>query len=144
MNLLSIYVDRARFEIRAMLRDSRTVMFSMLLPIFLLVIFGSVFNGGTIKGTDVRYTQYLLAGMIASGLLYSAFQQLAIAVPEERSNGTLKRLYGSPAPRSVYFVGKFAVCAFTYIFQVVFLLGLGHIFYKVHLPVDVGHWFIFV
>lgn len=143
MTLLSLYVDRTRFEIRAMLRDSRTVMFSMLMPIFLLVIFGSVFHGQTIQGTNVTYTQYLLSGMIASGMLYAAFQQLAIAVPEERANGTLKRLYGSPAPRSVYFVGKLGVCLFTYVFQLVFLLVLGHFLYHVRMPVDAAHWWNF-
>jgi len=38
----------------------------------------------------------LRGGTLGLWSLYSSFQQLAIAIPEERSNGTLKRLVGSP------------------------------------------------
>jgi len=143
-NLVALYASRAIFEIRLMLRDRRTVMFSMLLPIFLLVIFGSVFNNTTLPHTNVTFAQYIVAGLIASGILYSSFQQLAIAIPEERSNGTLKRIMGSPMPPSVYFVGKFAVSLFVYVFQVIFLLGIGHFSYHIQLPSSASRWTDFV
>ncbi len=138
--LLWLYWDRSRFEVRTTLRDKRTVMFSMLLPIFLMVIFGSLLGTKYIEHTHVLISQYIVAGLLASGLLYSAFQQLAIAVPEERANGTLKRLRGSPMPPSAYFVGKLAVSSFVYVFQVIFLLGLGHLFYKIAMPAGASQW----
>ena len=144
MILFSHYLDRSRFELRAMLRDRRTVMFSMLLPIFLMIIFGSVFHNQKIGHTNVTFSQYIISGLLASGILYSAFQQLAIAVPEERFDGTLKRLHGSPMPPSVYFVGKLAVSCFVYVFQVIFLLVLGHLFFKIHAPATVSLWLIFL
>ncbi len=139
-DLLGLYFERSRFEIRTTLRDKRTVMFSMLLPIFLMVIFGSLLGHKYIEHTHVLISQYIVAGLLASGLLYSAFQQLAIAVPEERANGTLKRLHGSPMPPSAYFVGKLAVSSFVYLFQVIFLLGLGHLFYKISTPPGWVQW----
>jgi ABC-2 type transport system permease protein len=139
-NLFGLYIERSKFEIRTTLRDKRTVMFSMFLPIFLMVIFGSLLGTKYIGHTHVLVSQYIVAGLLASGLLYSAFQQLAIAVPEERSNGTLKRLRGSPMPPSVYFVGKLAVSSFIYLFQVILLLGLGHILYKIALPPGWSQW----
>ena len=78
-----------------------------------------MFNKTKLGHTNVSFDQYFVAGLLASGLLYSSFQQLAIAIPEERSNGTLKRLVGSPMPPSVYFVGKLAASTFTYIFQAI-------------------------
>ena len=142
--LPALYFDRAVFEVRLLLRDRRTVMFSVLLPIFLLVIFGSVFNNSKLPHTNVTFAQYIVAGLIASGILYSSFQQLAIAIPEERSNGTLKRIMGSPMPKSVYFVGKFAVSLFIYVFQVIFLLGIGHYSYHIQLPSSAALWLDFV
>ena len=142
MNLLALYVDRTRFELRTLLRDRRTVMFSVILPIFMLVIFGSVFHM-TIPNTHVKFAQYFVAGLLASGLLYSAFQQLAIAIPEERFDGTLKRLIGSPMPKSVYFVGKLGVSTFIYIFQAIALLGLGHFLFDIHLPHSAASWLTF-
>ncbi len=140
--LFSLYLSRAKWEIRLLLRNKRAVMFSMLLPIFLLVIFGSVFNNRELGG-GVTFAQYFVAGLLASGLLYSSFQQLAIAIPEERSNGTLKRIVGSPMPRSVYFAGKFAASSFIYFFQVVALLGIGHFSYGITLPTSPELWLDF-
>jgi ABC-2 type transport system permease protein len=141
-SLLALYLDRARFEIKMLLRDRRTVMFSMLLPVFLLAIFGSVFNNQKLAD-GVSFAQYFVAGMLASGLLYSSFQLLAIAIPEERTNGTLKRLVGSPMPRSVYFVGKFGCSLFIYVTQAIVLLAMGHFAYHVHLPTAGAKWFEF-
>ena len=144
IKLLGLYADRSRFEIRSMMRDRRTVMFSMLLPIFLMIIFGSVFHHQRIPHSSVTFSQYIVAGLLASGMLYSAFQQLAIAVPEERANGTLKRLAGSPMPPSVYFVGKLAVSSFVYLFQVVFLLSIGHLMFGISMPRSTSLWLVFL
>jgi ABC-2 type transport system permease protein len=137
-------LDRSRFEIRIILRDRNAVVFMMLLPIFLLVIFGSIFASTKIGTTNVRFSQYIVAGLLASGILYSSFQQFAIAIPEERMTGSLKRLAGSPMPTSIYFVGKFAVALFIYIFQAIFLLGIGHFAYHVALPGSAYLWVTFV
>jgi len=144
MKYLSLCVDRSRFEIRIILRDRNAVVFMMLLPIFLLVIFGSVFASNKIGTTNVSFSQYIVAGLLASGILYSSFQQFAIAIPEERVTGSLKRLAGSPMPTSIYFVGKFAVAMFIYTFQAIFLLGIGHFAYHVALPVSASLWVTFI
>lgn len=143
MRVLTLSWARVRFEVRTMLRDGRTVVFSMLLPIFLLVIFGSVFNKRNLGGTGVSFAQYFVAGMLASGLLYSSFQLLGISIPEERTNGTLKRLVGSPMPRVVYFVGKFGCSVFIYAFQAFFLLAIGAWRYDIHLPSTLSRWWEF-
>jgi ABC-2 type transport system permease protein len=143
IRLVGLYLDRARFEIRLVLRDRRAMMFSALLPIFLMFIFGSVFRNQTIGATHVTLSQYIVAGLVASGILYSSFQLLAISVPEERSDGTLKRIVGTPMPPSVYFIGKVAASLFIYVLQIVFLLGLGTALFNIHLPHSVGLWLIF-
>jgi ABC-2 type transport system permease protein len=129
---------RVAFEVRSLMRDRRAVVFSILLPVFLLVIFGSIFRGGYLEHTHVRFSQYFVSGLLASGLLYSSFQQLAIVLPEERANGTLKRLLGSPMPRWVYFAGKFGTSLYIYVLQAAMLLAIGHWLYHVDLPSGAG------
>ena len=63
----------------------------------MIVIFGSIFNGDI--GGGVTFTQYFVTGMIASGLMATGFQALAIQIPIERDRGVLKRLRGTPMPR---------------------------------------------
>jgi hypothetical protein len=55
----------------------------------------------------VTFSQYFVAGTIASGMVNTGFQQLAmLMIPVERDFGTLKRLRGTPMPASSYFSGK--------------------------------------
>ena len=49
--------------------------------------------------------------MIASGVVLSSFQSLAIAIAIERDDGTLKRLRGTPMPPAAYFLGKVGLVA---------------------------------
>jgi len=91
---LRVGLARARFEVRQFFREKDAVVFTFAFPIILLLIFGSVFGDTIAPG--VTFSQYFVAGMIASGLLTSSFQNLAIRVAEERDDGTLKRLAGTP------------------------------------------------
>ena len=56
--------------------------------------------------TVVNFKQYFLPGMVATGLIYTGFQNLATSIPVERDQGVLKRLRGTPLPPAAYFVGK--------------------------------------
>ena len=95
---LSIGIQRGGLEIRQFMRQRESVVFTMLFPLILLAIFGSVFSNQIAEG--VTFSQYFVAGMIASGLVNTGFQQLAIMIPMERDFGTLKRLRGTPMPAS--------------------------------------------
>ena len=62
----------------------------------MLGLFSTVFGGsGDITGgpgvAAISAAQLYLPGMMAAGLLLSGFQNLAIDIATERSDGTLKR-----------------------------------------------------
>jgi ABC-2 type transport system permease protein len=108
----------------------------------LLLIFGSVFNQEIVPG--VSFAQYFTAGIIASGVVYTAFQNLAITIPMERDDGTLKRLRGTPMPLAAYFVGKVAQVVVSYVFQVAILILIGALLFKVQVPTSVEAWVTFL
>ena len=85
-------------------RDREAAFFTMLLPVLLLVVFGSAFRATWRRASRSR--QYFIAGMIASGIVYTSFQNLAIAIPQERDDGTLKRLQGTPMPQGRVLPGQ--------------------------------------
>ena len=107
----SIGLRRVRIELLQFARDREAAFFTMLLPVLLLVVFGSAFTGNVAPG--IRFSQYFLAGMLASGIVYTSFQNLAINIPQERDDGTLKRLQGTPMPKSSYFIGKLGLVCCT-------------------------------
>jgi ABC-2 type transport system permease protein len=132
---------RGMIEIRQFSRQKESVVFTTLFPVILMAIFGSVFTGEISHG--VKFSQYFLAGMIASGLINSGFQQLAINIPMERDDGSLKRLRGTPIPATSYFIGKTILVFTSIIIQVFFLLVGGVLFFGIHLPTAPHKWLIF-
>ena len=86
---LALGKRRVSLELRQFFRDRESALFNFALPMILLVIFGSVFADQEVGFEDVTFAQYFLAGMIASGILYTSVQNLAIAIPMERDDATL-------------------------------------------------------
>ncbi len=134
---------RVRFsmELRQLFRDRQQVTFTFAFPMMLMVIFGSVFTGDIVPGVSFRL--YFMAGMIASGIVYAAFQNLAIVIPLEREDGTLKRLRGTPMPKSAYFAGKLGTVVVIYVAQVALLLLLSSLLFHVKIPTALSAWVTF-
>ena len=138
---LSLGIRRGGLEIRQFSRQRESVVFTLLFPVILLAIFGSVFKDTIAPG--VTFSQYFVAGMIASGLVNTGFQALAITIPLERDFGALKRLRGTPMPASSYFIGKAILIFVSMVIQIIMLLGFGLLFYGVQLPTDINKWLTF-
>jgi ABC-2 type transport system permease protein len=81
--------------------------------------------------------------MIASGLVNTGFQALAITIPMERDVGGLKRLRGTPMPASSYFIGKAILIAASMIIQIALLFGFGLLFFGVEMPTELSKWITF-
>jgi ABC-2 type transport system permease protein len=81
--------------------------------------------------------------MIASGLVNTGFQALAITIPLERDFGALKRLRGTPMPASSYFIGKAILIIVSMVLQIIMLLGVGILFFNVEMPTDPQKWLTF-
>jgi ABC-2 type transport system permease protein len=141
VNTVGLGWDRGGLEIRQFLRSRESVMFTLLLPVLLLVIFAAIFTWEIAPG--LKFSHYFIAGMIAAGLLTTAFQSMAIQIPIERDRGVLKRLRGTPMPRSAYFVGKVVMVAAIAFAEVVVLLAVATLFYGYRLPATAAKWATF-
>lgn len=138
---LKLGILRGNIELRQFMRQRESVVFTIAFPLILLAIFGSVFSQNIAPG--VTFSQYFVAGMIASGLVNSGFQNLAIMIPIERELGSLKRLRGTPMAATSYFIGKSILVFITMLIQVLLLLIAGVAFFGVDLPSDPYKWFTF-
>ena len=138
---LQLGIRRGSLEIKQFMRQRESVVFTLLFPVILLAIFGSVFKNTIAPG--VTFSQYFVAGMIASGLVNTGFQALAITIPMERDFGALKRLRGTPMPASSYFIGKAILIFASMVIQILLLLGFGILFFGLNLPTEPAKWFTF-
>jgi ABC-type multidrug transport system, permease component len=139
-------LSRARYEIRAYFRQGDTVFFTFLFPVVMLAVFSVAFSAmGTIGASPrgkagVSYAAYYLPGMVAAGILLSGLQNLAVDIAGEKSDGTLKRLAGTPLSVVSYFVGKIGQVYATSFAQLLLLLAVARLAFGVALPTTAGSW----
>ena len=143
-SLARVYRTRAVVELREFFRQRESVIFTLLFPVILLLVFGAILDYGitTDSGVTVRFTQLFAAGIIAAGILGASLQNMAISIATERSDGTLKHLVGTPMPRHAYFVGKVVQVLVVTVAIVAVLLLVATTFYGVDLPVG-ADWLTF-
>jgi ABC-2 type transport system permease protein len=103
-----------------------------MLPVLLLVTFGAVLRYDI--GRGVTFVEYFTPGIIAAGILGASLQNMAISIATERSDGTLKGLYGTPMPKSAYFIGKVVQVLAVTVSIIAVLLLIAVAFYDVPLP----------
>jgi ABC-2 type transport system permease protein len=139
--VLPVGLARARLELLTFFREKDSLIWTLLYPVILLAIFGSVWDAEIAPG--VSFAQYFLAGMVATGLMLVSFQQVALTIAMERDDGTLKRLEGTPMPRASYFLGKVGMVLVTGASQIVLLLAVGVAFFDVTLPTAPSDWATF-
>jgi ABC-2 type transport system permease protein len=138
MNDARILFTQAKYAILGGLRNSNALIFGIVLPIFLLVLFNAVFVRGSNKVTHVHgiaidLKAYYTAGLTAYAIMLQTFSALAITVTTQRENGQLKRLRGTPMPAWT-FIGAYVLRAIFYVvLMVVTLFFVGVVLFGVHL-----------
>jgi len=139
---------RAATELRVFFRERDSLIFVFFFPTMFLLIFAALMGAQDVtQGMDVpqvvNFKQYFLPGMVATGLIYTGFQNLATQIPVERDQGVLKRLRGTPLPPAAYFAGKVVAVYVVSVIQIAFLLAVARILLGIPLPTDAHSWTTF-
>lgn len=147
--ILTLGVSRIGYETRLYFRSPDTVFFTFLFPFIMLGIFTSALGGGGNLGVNpdgtggVSVGAYYLPGMLAAGMLLSGVQNLAVDIAGEKSDGTLKRLGGTPLSPLSYFMGKIGQVFVTATLQAGLLLLVARFALGIDLPTAGEKWMLF-
>jgi ABC-2 type transport system permease protein len=110
--------SQAAMELRLTLRRGESLLLTLVIPVLLLVLFG------TVRLVDVSL-DFLVPGVIALAVMSTAFTGQAIATGYERSYGVLKRLGATPLPRSGLLAGKTIAVLGVEVVQIVVLVTVA-------------------
>src|SRR5690606_29833523 len=139
--------SRVGYEVKAYFRQGDAVFFTFLFPVMMLAIFSTAFSessfGTDADGNAVSAAAFYLPAMLAAGVLLSGLQNMSLDIATEKSDGTLKRLAGTPLPVISYFIGKIGQVFATGALQAVLIIGLAALAFGVNLPTDPERWFTF-
>jgi ABC-2 type transport system permease protein len=139
-------IERARYEVRGYFRAPDALFFTFLFPTVIFLIFAAAFSASGKVGAapdgsgGITVAAYYLPGLVAAGIVLSGIQNLGVDIASERSDGTLKRLGGSPLPVVSYFLGKVGMVLVTALAQLVLLLAVSHFLFDVALPDSAERW----
>lgn len=139
--------DRIRYEVKAYFRQGDAVFFTFLFPVMMLAIFSVAFSetsfGTDTDGNAVSAAAFYLPAMLAAGVLLSGLQNMSLDIATEKSDGTLKRLAGTPLPVISYFIGKIGQVFVTGVLQAALIIGVASLAFGVSLPTEPERWFTF-
>jgi ABC-2 type transport system permease protein len=109
-------------ELRLTARRFENLFVMLVIPPAMLAFFGAVpvLSTGAAKPVD-----FLLPGVLALAVISTAFVNLGIATGFERGYGVLKRLGGSPLPRSALIAAKLFAVAVLEVIQVALLVAIA-------------------
>ncbi|HVC23254.1 MAG TPA: ABC transporter permease [Candidatus Dormibacteraeota bacterium] len=116
------FAAQFRVELLLMLRQGENLLVILVLPVLLLVLFtgARIFPAGSI-----RPVQFLLPGILTVAVMSTGMVTLGISTAYQRYYGVLKRLGGSPLPRSALGAAKAATVLVVELVQVLLLLAIA-------------------
>ncbi|MBZ6283549.1 ABC transporter permease [Streptomyces olivaceus] len=135
---LRLVAHQIRYEQLSFWRNPQAVIFTFLLPVLVVTVFGAVFGGD--QKSDFYFglsgMQYYTPTIAAVSVLGACYGQLAIVLSTRRQTGMLKRLRATPLPAWIYFTGLLAHCLLVGAIDIGLVIGVGTL-YGVPLP---AHW----
>jgi ABC-2 type transport system permease protein len=105
-------------ELVLTLRRGESLLITIVVPVVLLVFFGAVAS---------TPPDFLVPGLLALAVMSTSMVSLGIATAYERYYGALKRLLGSPLPRSSLLAAKTLAILIVELIQIALLLTIARL-----------------
>lgn len=137
---LRIGLSRVVPELKMFYRRPEQLALTFSMPAVICVLLGSIFSA-RLPDTGTSTGAVIAASMLAYGILSTSFINLGISMAGDRETGALKRLRGTPATASSYFVGKIMLVAIASLAEAIVLSVVGVLVFRLHLPVNAFGWF---
>lgn len=112
----------AASELRLTLRRGENLLVTIVIPTAVLLFFATVGIVPDVAGPPVAF---LLPGVLALAVIATGLVNLGIATGYDRQYGVLKRLGGSPLPRSGLIAAKLVAVLAIEVVQVALLVGIA-------------------
>lgn len=136
---LRIGLSRVVPELKMFYRRPEQLIMTFSLPAVICILLGSIFSD-RLPGGITSTGAVIAASMLAYGILSTSFINLGISVAADRETGALRRLRGTPATATSYFVGKIALVAIVSLAEAVLLLVVGVTMFGLRLPTGAFEW----
>lgn len=118
-------------NLRAMLRQPQTLVFSTIQPVIFVLMFRYVF-GGAIQVPGVSYVDFLMPGIFAQTITFGAVST-GVGLAEDLQKGMIERFRSLPMARSAVIAGRTLADLARNLFVISLMVGVGFLVgFRVH------------
>jgi ABC-2 type transport system permease protein len=139
MNAAALTLSQARYVNKAYWRSPASAFFALAYPLMFLVIFTSIFRNSTVQfgARPVNEATYYVPAMVALAVITVCFNNIAVAITFQRDSGVLKRVNGTPLPRTSFFSARILHAVLVSVLLVIITAAFGRAFYSADIPAGV-------
>ncbi|MBA3864848.1 MAG: ABC transporter permease [Solirubrobacterales bacterium] len=135
MSGLALVGHQFRYDQKVFWRNPASVFFTVMFPVVLLLIFGTVFGGQTVDVRGgIKTTTYYVPAIITLSIISATMQSLAMSLVIAREDGRLKRGRGTPMPPWVFIAGRVGNSIVVALIMMALLAVIGDLIYGVSIP----------
>jgi ABC-2 type transport system permease protein len=135
---MTLLAHEIRFDLLALWRNPRARVFTLLLPLILLVALVGLSHGGgdttTVSGQDVALDRFFVGGIIAMSLLTACYGSLVAIVVSQRESGVFKRRRATPVPAWVVVAAQAITTLVMAVATEIVLLLVARVAYGIGIP----------
>jgi ABC-2 type transport system permease protein len=134
MSTAQMLIHQARYDLRAFRRNTRARIFTLAVPVVLLLILVALFRTGTVKagGVTVKIVAYYVPHIAAMAIVGAGLINLLITLVAKRESGSLKRRRATPVPSWVLIAGDATTSVVSSVVIVLVLVAIGSLGFGLH------------
>jgi len=136
MSDVALAASQTRYSLVGFLRNPRALVFTVIMPLFLLLILNTIFHGLTRFIGARTAAIYYTPAIVSYQMMLAGFSSLNQAIVTDREAGLLKRFRGTPMPSWIYLTAEIARTLAVVVCTVTVLVLVGALFYKVTVSAD--------
>jgi ABC-2 type transport system permease protein len=131
----ALVLHQFRYDQKTFWRDPASVFFTVLLPLIFLFIFSTIFGNETIEELGgIKTSTYYVPAIITLAVISATMVSPAISLTQDRENGVLKRVRGTPLPSWVFIAGRVGNAVVISLLTAVLVTLIGRVVYDVAIP----------
>lgn len=140
MSALGLTFSQVRYVNKAFWRNPARAFFTFALPLMFLIIFTSLLGNGTehVGLVSMKESTYYVAAMAAFAVVQACFSNVAMSLSAQRDAGILKRVDGSPMPKTSFMASRILHSVVVALIMVAITAAFGRAFYHAAVPSGVS------
>jgi len=130
---MSILARQVMLEMKLFLRRKDDLFWTLAFPLFLIILYGLIYQDMVWEDFGLRAIEYMLPGIIVMALMTSGIMATASGFVEEREKGIYRRLSLTPLRRHTILGGQLIQRYMVILVQTILLLVVGALAFDIRI-----------